>query len=72
MINKLYFQLKMWVSLLIPKIEDGNNFGVSIQEDTLAEIQQVEVESVNYLEQLSRYYAARGKLVTKVCIPFHK
>jgi len=72
MINKLYFQLKMWVSLLIPKIEDGNNFGVSVQEDTLAEIQQVEVESTNYLEQVSRYYAARGKLVTKVCIRFHK
>lgn len=53
---------------MIPKIEDGNNFGVSVQEDTLAEIQQVEVEATNYLDQVSRYYAARGKLVTKVCI----
>ncbi|XP_050522525.1 proteasome activator complex subunit 3 isoform X2 [Daktulosphaira vitifoliae] len=58
--------LKMWVSLLIPKIEDGNNFGVSIQEDTLAEIQQVEVEASNYLDQISRYYAARAKLISKV------
>ncbi|XP_025425143.1 proteasome activator complex subunit 3 isoform X2 [Sipha flava] len=58
--------LKMWVSLLIPKIEDGNNFGVSVQEDTLAEIQQVEVEATNYLEQVSRYYVSRGKLITKV------
>jgi len=60
----------MWVSLLIPKIEDGNNFGVSVQEDTLAEIQQVEVEATNYLEQMSRYYASRGKLISKVCISF--
>lgn len=28
--------LKMWISFMIPKIEDGNNFGVSVQEDTLA------------------------------------
>lgn len=60
----------MWVSLLIPKIEDGNNFGVSVQEDTLAEIQQVEVEATNYLDQVSRYYISRGKLITKVCIYF--
>lgn len=58
----------MWVSLLIPKIEDGNNFGVSVQEDTLAEIQQVEVEATNYLEQVSRYYVSRGKLISKVGI----
>ncbi|CAG9761057.1 unnamed protein product [Ceutorhynchus assimilis] len=57
---------KMWISFMIPKIEDGNNFGVSIQEDTLAEVQSVESEAAGFFDQLSRYFIARGKLVSKV------
>lgn len=56
----------MWVTLLIPKIEDGNNFGVSIQAETLNEIQHVESEATAYLEQVSLYYTARGRLISKV------
>ncbi|XP_034243251.1 proteasome activator complex subunit 3 [Thrips palmi] len=58
--------LKMWVSFMIPKIEDGNNFGVSIQEDTLAEIQSVESEAAAFFDQISRYYVSRAKLISKV------
>lgn len=58
--------IKMWISFLIPKIEDGNNFGVSIQEETLGEARQVESEAATYLDQISRYFISRGKLVSKV------
>ncbi|XP_038077454.1 proteasome activator complex subunit 3-like [Patiria miniata] len=58
--------LKMWIQLLIPRIEDGNNFGVSIQEDTLAELRQVESETGAYLDQISRYFITRAKLISKV------
>lgn len=58
--------LKMWISYLIPKIEDGNNFGVSIQEDTLAEIQSVESEAAAFFDQISRYFISRAKVVSKV------
>lgn len=58
--------LKMWISFLIPKIEDGNNFGVSIQEDTLAEIQTVESEAAAFFDQISRYFLSRAKVVSKV------
>ncbi|KAK0175252.1 hypothetical protein PV327_009016 [Microctonus hyperodae] len=58
--------LKMWISFMIPKIEDGNNFGVSVQEDTLAEIQSVESEAAAYFDQISRYFVSRGKILSKV------
>lgn len=47
---------------MIPKIEDGNNFGVSIQEDTLAEVQSVESEAAAFYDQISRYFISRGEL----------
>ncbi|XP_045517868.1 proteasome activator complex subunit 3 isoform X3 [Pieris brassicae] len=58
--------LKMWISFMIPKIEDGNNFGVSIQEDTLAEVQSVESEAAAFFDQISRYFISRAKIVSKV------
>ena len=56
----------MWVSYLIPKIEDGNNFGVSVQEDTLTEIQSVESEAAAFFDQISRYFMSRAKIISKV------
>ncbi|XP_062387619.1 proteasome activator complex subunit 3-like [Sardina pilchardus] len=58
--------VKMWVQLLIPRIEDGNNFGVSIQEETVAELRTVEGEASCYLDQISRYYITRAKLASKI------
>uniref|UniRef100_A0A8C2MJE8 Proteasome activator PA28 C-terminal domain-containing protein n=1 Tax=Cricetulus griseus TaxID=10029 RepID=A0A8C2MJE8_CRIGR len=46
----------------IQLIKDGNNFGVSIQEETVAELRTVESE----LDQISRYYIRRAKLVSKI------
>uniref|UniRef100_A0A2K5CP09 Proteasome activator complex subunit 3 n=1 Tax=Aotus nancymaae TaxID=37293 RepID=A0A2K5CP09_AOTNA len=54
------------VQLLIPRIEDGNNFGVSIQEETVAELRTVESEAASYLDRISRYYITRAKLVSKI------
>lgn len=51
---------------MIPKIEDGNNFGVSIQEDTLAEVQSVESEAAAFFDQISRYFISRGKLMETI------
>uniref|UniRef100_A0A2K5QBS9 Proteasome activator PA28 C-terminal domain-containing protein n=1 Tax=Cebus imitator TaxID=2715852 RepID=A0A2K5QBS9_CEBIM len=46
-IEKKCNTVKMWVQLLIPRIEDGNNFGVSIQEETVTELRTVETKLVS-------------------------
>lgn len=59
-------KLKTWIQLLIPKIEDGNNFGVSIQEEVLNEVHRIEGDSINYLDGISRYFITRGKIISKL------
>eukprot|EP00112_Aurelia_sp_Birch-Aquarium-sp1_P015843 Seg3539.2 transcript_id=Seg3539.2/GoldUCD/mRNA.D3Y31 product="Proteasome activator complex subunit 3" protein_id=Seg3539.2/GoldUCD/D3Y31 len=59
-------RVQLWIQLLIPKIEDGNNFGVSIQEEILNEVTRIQTEATGYLDQISRYYITRGKLLSKV------
>jgi len=58
--------IKMWISLLIPRIEDGDNFGVSIQEEVLNEVHRIQTESMNYLDAISRYFITRAKIISKV------
>lgn len=60
-------QVKMWVQLLIPRIEDGNNFGVSIQEETVAELRTVEGEAASYLDQISRFYLQNLFIICGFC-----
>ncbi|GFO41943.1 proteasome activator complex subunit 3 [Plakobranchus ocellatus] len=59
-------KVRMWINFLIPKIEDGNNFGVAIQEDVVSEARQVESEASAYLDQISRYYLQRARIITKI------
>jgi proteasome activator subunit 3 (PA28 gamma) len=58
-------KLKLWITFLIPKIEDGNNFGVSIQEEALNEIRTVESEASGFYDQMSRYFLSRAELIVK-------
>uniref|UniRef100_A0A8C6AWF0 Proteasome activator PA28 C-terminal domain-containing protein n=1 Tax=Monodon monoceros TaxID=40151 RepID=A0A8C6AWF0_MONMO len=58
--------LWMWVQLLLPKAEDGNNFGVSIQEDTADQLWTVESTAASYLRRFSTYYNTQAKLVSKI------
>ncbi|XP_060038619.1 proteasome activator complex subunit 3-like [Erinaceus europaeus] len=58
--------VRMWVQLLIPRAEDGNNFGVSIQEDTVDQLWTAESTAASYLRRFSNYYSTRARLVAKM------
>ncbi|KAI1731804.1 proteasome activator pa28 beta subunit domain-containing protein [Ditylenchus destructor] len=59
-------KIKIWITLLIPRIEDGNNFGVSIQEECLNEVRNVESEAASFLDQMSRYFISRARILSKI------
>ncbi|PFH31441.1 putative subunit of proteaseome activator complex [Besnoitia besnoiti] len=59
-------QVKLWIQLNVPRIEDGNNFGVGIQEEAIQELARVEDWAFNLYDAIFKYYMARAKLSTKV------
>ena len=59
----------MWITLNVPKIEDGNNFGVGVQEEILNELKNCETSFEGLMQQPGNYYASRGKVISK-CIKY--
>jgi len=61
--------VRMWITLNVPKIEDGNNFGVGVQEEILNELKNCETSFEGLMQQPGAYYASRGKVISK-CIKY--
>lgn len=57
--------IKMWIQMNVPRIEDGNNFRVGVQEECISELSRVEDSSFSVLDSMSKYFATRARLVTK-------
>ena len=51
--------------MLIPKMEDGNNFGVAVQEEVNNALDEVESHTYNVLEGCQKYHQIRAKYVEK-------
>lgn len=58
--------IKTWVQLQIPKIEDGNNFGVAVQEEIVAELGRVEDTGFSMLDCMTAYNQQRAAFVHKM------
>nr|CAD7419070.1 unnamed protein product [Timema cristinae] len=57
--------LKMWISS-IPNNEDGDHFEGTLQENAIGQITMVLSEAKKFFCQISVYFEARGKIVSKV------
>ncbi|XP_054165284.1 proteasome activator complex subunit 3-like [Oppia nitens] len=58
--------LKTGIHLMIPQIEDGNNFGVEVQQDVLELLTTVEEEMIGRMNSFHVYYSIRADLVVKL------
>lgn len=58
--------IKLWLQLNVPRIEDGNNFGVSIQTDTVSELSRIEDAALMTVENWSKFLMNRAKVISKM------
>ncbi|XP_077325618.1 proteasome activator complex subunit 1 [Lithobates pipiens] len=55
----------LWLQLQIPQIEDGNNFGVAVQEKVFELMTSLRTKLDASLTQISKYLSDRGDAVAK-------
>lgn len=61
----------MWLLSLVPKNEDGSNFGVNIQKSFIKSLAQTQRYVLSCFHEVGiSYYLNRAKLITKVCLNF--
>ncbi|KAH7914771.1 proteasome activator pa28 REG alpha beta subunit [Hygrophoropsis aurantiaca] len=59
-------KVKLWVNLTMPKIEDGDNFGVQIQEEVLSELLRAQESAYNLRDGVRQDHLNRAKICSKI------
>ncbi|KAJ7596792.1 proteasome activator pa28 [Mycena floridula] len=66
LLGSLTDNVKLWITLTMPKIEDGDNFGVQIQEEVLAELHRAQDSAYNIRDTSRQSHLARAKICSKL------
>ncbi|KAI5121145.1 hypothetical protein M0805_007143 [Coniferiporia weirii] len=59
-------EVSMWVNSTMPKIEDGDNFGVAVQEEALAELNRCQQSAYNLRDSVRLHHLNRAKICSKL------
>ncbi|XP_066484091.1 proteasome activator complex subunit 1 [Tiliqua scincoides] len=57
--------ISLWLQLQVPRIEDGNNFGVAVQEKVYELLTSVRTKLESFQTHIAKYYSERGDAVSK-------
>ncbi|CAI9608177.1 unnamed protein product [Staurois parvus] len=60
-----------WIHHVIPKIEDGNDFGVSVQEKVLERVTAIKTKVETSQTNINKYFTERGDAVAKASKETH-
>ncbi|KAH7870826.1 proteasome activator pa28 [Lentinula edodes] len=59
-------KVRLWVTLAIPKIEDGDNSGTGVQEEILNELHRAQDCAYNLRDSARQHHLARAKICSKL------
>lgn len=57
--------LSLWMQLQVPKVEDGNNFGVAVQEKVFEHLTNTRTKIEGFQTAVAKYSLERGDAVAK-------
>lgn len=68
----LIMAFKLWIRIQVPKIEDGNNFGVSVQLDTIKTLDELLVPVAKAMDDMPSYFEKRAAAWEKLAVKVSK
>jgi len=58
--------MSIWVKMNVPRIADGNNFGVEVQSEISEVLESTEVSGYEILDSFTTYHTARANMIVQI------